>query len=599
MDKKLQSILKRLSICLLLPFMAQQAMAEEFTVVKNLTDGYYNILTNDRKYVNVAGRRTVNFVSESDAKKKAGTVIRITTNDKGQVEILRSQGVDIPSYAKRAMNYVPEIVQLVVNKLHAAGTGEILGNDGLDAIMKIFNESFDYHLYLEPAENGAYRIYGKTPSMKKVVEFYANPENKAKVDAKLPQLEKFINDAIQKVLDKTGGRGKSILVPFSLETVWENMGGASSGLPEPKDDAISTFYSKVLSNENHVWNFAYQTAMIYWENLKKHPRFPEIKDKLGEYAKYIDKVENIRPDFKYYIVPGTSTLDIISEGNTKIKDKDLSTAWTLQECTEFNVKFPEENKRGDKYYTTLYTDFAYTLPKGVTAMKVTAVSDAGVAKTEEISGIIPAQTPVMLVSESENLTQMLKLSTENGSAITDNLLNGPDYLINKYKIKTAQVATLFDYAKSIFGDSFYTNYLAEYEHLMARNAGTVNNKYFFGLTDDDLGLCTYTSGSHKDCVVRSLAVDDSNKNLAFSDHWTVAANKAFLVSDKHDVIKLFLKGDINMDGKVDSADIVRLVDYILERESTVPCDVDACDVNEDGKIVVADVTSLVDIILNQ
>ena len=48
-----------------------------------------------------------------------------------------------------------------------------------------------------------------------------------------------------------------------------------------------------------------------------------------------------------------------------------------------------------------------------------------------------------------------------------------------------------------------------------------------------------------------------------------------------------------------SADIVRLVDYILERESSVPCDVDACDVNEDGKIVVADVTSLVDIILNQ
>ena len=110
-------------------------------------------------------------------------------------------------------------------------------------------------------------------------------------------------------------------------------------------------------------------------------------------------------------------------------------------------------------------------------------------------------------------------------------------------------------------------------------------------------LCN-SSGKEDDCVVRSLAVDDNNK-LAFSDRWTVAANKAFLVSDKHDVIKLFLKGDINMDGLVNSADIVRLVDYILERESTVPCDVDACDVNEDGKIVVADVTSLVDIILNQ
>lgn len=594
MEKKLLSNLRRLSVCLLLPFIALQAMAQESTGA-NVTDGYYNILTSDSKYVNVAGRKTVNFVSGEAAKTKAGTVIRVKTNDKGQVEILRSQGVDIPGYAERAMNYVPKIVQLVANKLNAEGTGEILGNDGLQAIMDKFNASFDYHLYLEPAENGAYRIYGKTPSMQPVVDFYL--ENKAKVDAKLPQLEDFINDAIQKVLKKTNGSGASVLVPFRLHTVWEKMGGASSGsgLTEPTDDAsIAKFYNEVLRNKDNVWNFAYQTAMIYWENLKKHPRFPEIKDKLGEYAQYIDKVENIRPDFKYYIVPGTSTLDIISEGNVNIKE--ASTAWTLKPCTEFTVKFPEANKRGDKYYTTLYTDFAYTLPEGVTAMKVTAVSEAGVAKTEEITGTIPAQTPILLVS-TEAGDKALTPTTDAGTAVTDNLLNGPDYLINKYNIKTAQVESLFNYAKSIFGDSFYTNYIAEYEHLMARNAGTVNNKYFFGLTDDDLNLCTYTSGSENDCVVRSLAVDDNNK-LAFSAHWTVAANKAFLVSEDHDVIKLFLKGDINMDGKVDVADVTTLVDYILERNPS-PCDVDACDVNEDTKKDVSDVTTLVDIILER
>lgn len=598
MEKKLLSNLRRLSVCLLLPFIAQQAMAQEFTSAN--VDGYYNILTSDSKYVNVAGRKTVNFVSATDAKTKAGTVIRVKTktNSNGQVEveILRSQGVDIPGYAERAMNYVPKIVQLVVDKLHAEGTGEILGNDGLDAIMQIFNESFDYHLYLESAGSDTYRIYGKTPSMEKVVEFYKKPENKAKVDAKLPKLEKFINDAIQKVLKKTNGSGASILVPFSLHTVWEKMGGASSGLAEPINAAsISEFYSQVLSTEDNVWNFAYQTAMIYWGNLKKHPRYEtDIKPKLGEYAKYIDKVENIRPNFKYYIVPGTSTLDIISQGNTKITD--ASTAWKLQECTEFNVNFPKANKRGDKYYTTLYTDFAYTLPEGVTAMKVTAVSDAGVAKTEEITGtIIPAQTPVMLVSTAPG-DQTLTLTKEAGTAITDNLLKGPDYLINTYGIKTAQVESLFNFAKKIFGGSFYDNYVSEYEHLMARNAGTVNNKYFFGLTKDDLGLCTYTSGSENDCVVRSLAVDDNNK-LAFSDHWTVAANKAFLVSDKHDVIKLFLKGDINMDGKVDSADLVRLVDRILQKVNPLPCDEDACDVNEDGKLDSADVLSLVNILL--
>ena len=50
-----------------------------------------------------------------------------------------------------------------------------------------------------------------------------------------------------------------------------------------------------------------------------------------------------------------------------------------------------------------------------------------------------------------------------------------------------------------------------------------------------------------------------------------------------------LKGDINMDGKVDVADIVRLVDRILQKENPLPCDEDACDVNEDGILDSADV----------
>ena len=63
--------------------MALQAMAQ--STVPDEKDGYFNILTNDGKYVNVAGRRTVNFASATDAKTKAGTVIRVKTNNEGQV----------------------------------------------------------------------------------------------------------------------------------------------------------------------------------------------------------------------------------------------------------------------------------------------------------------------------------------------------------------------------------------------------------------------------------------------------------------------------------------------------------------------------------
>ena len=177
-------------------------------------DGYYTIKNNGNgKYVNVAGRKTVTFVDETATATAAGTVIRVKANavegkEDLQVEVLRSQGVDIPGYAEKAMNYVPKIVELAVNKLGANGEGNLLGANGLKAIMDKFNESFDYHLYLEEVGENSYRIYGRTPSMQPVVEFYV--ANKDNVNAKLPMLEQFINDAIKKVLQKTNDSGASI-----------------------------------------------------------------------------------------------------------------------------------------------------------------------------------------------------------------------------------------------------------------------------------------------------------------------------------------------------------------------------------------------------
>lgn len=579
-------------------------VSKTFTIVEKqagaeVADGYYNIKTSDGKYVNVAGRKTVTLASDT---KSAGTVIRVSADANG-VKVLRSQGVDVPGYAKKAMNYVPEIVQLAVDKLHAEGSGAILGEHGLDAIMEEFNKSFDYNLYLEKSGD-AYRIYGRTPSMKPVVDFYA--KNKANVDAKLPQLEGFINSAIDKVLQKTGGRGASILVDFKLHDVWQNMPGK---LTEPTDEASTLkFYEEVLSSETNVWNFAYQTAMIYWGNVKNHPRFAEIKNKLGDYAKYIDKVENIRPNFKYYIVPSGSGVDFISEGNEAIINNNASAAWTMQAVTTFQVELPTEKNvtvyptsggtqtTYKEYYTTLYTDFAYTLPKGVKAYKVTAITDQGVAKREEITGTIPAQTPVLLVGESNTAT--LTLSTEAGTAITDNLLVGPDALINEYKIKTPQVVSLFDFAKSILGESAYDTYVKKYEHLMLKNAGTLNNKYFFGLSNDDLGKCADEEGL---IPVRSLGNKDGQP--CFYENWVAGANQAFLVTMDHDPVMLFLVGDVNRDGIVSIADVTALVNIILGK-AKYPADNDkydfeAANVNGDEIISIADVTALVNIILGK
>ena len=126
--------------------------------------------------------------------------------------------------------------------------------------MAKFNESFDHHLYVEPAEGG-YRLYGKTPSMQPVVEFYR--ENQAKVDAKLPMLEQTSS-----TMPSTRSWRRPTAVcqhpePFSVHQTWERMGGT---LTEPVDEASTmAFYQEVLNNKNYVWDFAYETAMIYWE----------------------------------------------------------------------------------------------------------------------------------------------------------------------------------------------------------------------------------------------------------------------------------------------------------------------------------------------
>ena len=552
--------------------------------------GYYQIKNNgNSKYANVAGRKTLNFVE--DPADKAGTVIWLETNDKGQVQSLRSQAADLQRYADRVVEYyVPKAVELVVEKLHADGAGNILGENGLDAIMDKFNESFDHHLYVEEAQDG-YRIYGKTPSMQPVVEFYR--EHTAQVEAKLPMLEDFINSALDKLKEKIGGQ--SVFQPFSLLNIWERMGGT---LTKPEDDAsIMAFYREVLNNKNYVWDFAYQTATFYLENLKSHQRWPEVEAMMGEYAQYFNKLEQVRPDFKYYIVADGDKPDFISEGNVDIINNEARTIWTVEPRTTFTVNIAENNLFGcpladgvGGYATTLYTDFAYTVPDGVTAYKVTSI-DGGKATIEALSDVIPAQTPVLLTAKEAG-TVTLTLSTEAGTAVTGNLLYGPDYLINEYDLKTEQVQSLFDQIKAKMGQSFYDTYVAQYEYLADLNSGTVNNKYFWGLKQSDVEKCSNDGG--EDCVVRNLSGDK------FIDNWKVETNKAFLVTDEYNEITFnTLHGDVNHDGLVNIEDVTDLIDRLLGMPDAYH--LKACeycsDVNKNGTVKIDDVTTLIDILL--
>lgn len=555
-----------------------------------ITAGFYTIKNlGNKQFVNVAGRKTVTFVGETAT--APGTVIKVESNEKGQVQVLRSQGVDLPGYAERAMKYVPKVVQLVAEKLGAEGEGNLLGKDGLGKIMDKFNESFDYHLYTEQGEQGV-RIYGKTPSMQPVVDFYN--DNKANVDAKLPMLEDFINSAINKVLEKTGGSGASILTKFSLYEIWDKMGKT---LTKPVDaDSKLAFLQDVLSDKKYVWDFAYQTAMKYWKPLISHEKVQQNLSQLGDLAQYVEKIEYIRPDVKYYIVQKNGKIDFISQDNTLLKE--ASSEWELTAREKFTVNFDKQNVQKEKYYTTLYTDFAYTLPTGVKAMTVTKVAELNgknIAITETIEGAVPAQTPVLLESATAGDVE-LTLDVTDGTAI-ENLLKGNDWLVNLLNITTPQVDKLFgivhDLLKYENMESLYDRYVKEYEYLKKRNAGTVNNKYFFALSGDDIAeapgktnVCQFTK---------------DEQGLAFSYNLEQSpANKAFLPGDK-DPVYLSFVGDVNRDGKVSVADVNALVEIVLgkvtEADNTKNYDFEAAHVNADEDITIADVTALVNIIL--
>ena len=560
-------------------------------------DGYFKVMNNgNQKFVNVAGRKTITFANEANIDKMAGTVVYLKTDEHGQVQSLRSQAADLQGYADRAMRYVPEIVQMAVDKLHAEGTGEILGNEGLDSIMAKFDECFDHHLYVEAAEGG-YRLYGKTPSMQHVVDFYR--ENQEKVDAKLPQLEAFINSAIEKVLEKTGGRGASILQPFSLRETWQRMGGT---LTEPVDEASTmAFYREVLNNKNYVWDFAYETAMTYWERLKNNQTFIENKDKLGEFAQYIDKIEDVRPDFKYYIVQDNNQIDYISEGNVDIINTLPRTVWTLTPRDKFTVNFDSNMTMDDRlYYTTLYTDFAYSMPEGVKAYKVTEVNNNGVGAIEALEGTIPAQTPVLLKSNAAGDVE-LTIAAAGNADVTGNLLVGADYFINTYEIKTPQVEGMFNMVATVFGEnsSFYQELLNKYGYLMIKTSGTVNNKYFWALTNDDLMECVVENElGEEDCVVRTLGKDEDG--IGFYSEWTAPINQAFLASDKFNPVKLLLGKDVTRDGLWNVVDVTATISIIL---GTAPennnYDYDAADFDNSGRINVADVTAMIAYILGK
>lgn len=92
-------------------------------------------------------------------------------------------------------------------------------------------------------------------------------------------------------------------------------------------------------------------------------------------------------------------------------------------------------------------------------------------------------------------------------------------------------------------------------------------------------------------------VDGSGNTKALGDHRPAVAEFALMRVSKVQ----FLRGDVNRDGSITTADVAALVEILLGKDAVEPYayDHDAADVNADGTISIADATALVNLLLGR
>lgn len=497
-------------------------------------DGYYYIKNNaSGNYVQVKGRIHA-APDATDPTTLPGCVIKVATEDNGKVTELRSQAVDVPNAIGRAMKYIPEIVELVVAKLAVEGSGDdyLLGTTGVDAIMQKFNENIDANFYVEETDMG-YRIYAKTPSMTPVKEFYL--ENKAKVDSKLmePGLEETINKILLKIINKVKGTNSTTIAPkweFNVHTIWQEMGGK---LIEPVDDTSKlAFYQEVLTDEGNIWLFAQTTAIHYLNAVETSQTFEQHanEEAVQKYWGMVKKIVNqIRPDFKYYVVADGNDFTFISEGNKDIKNNEARTFWTLEEVgSNFVLNLNASLTQDELYYGTLYTDFGYKLPANCNAYSISEITADGYAIASLIGNEVPAQTPVLI--EATGTTLNLQPKDIKGT-ISGNLLVGNDFLVKEYGIVNDMISSIYGLASN------YVAAVQDYAYLTLKTAGTVNNKFFFTLSASELKEAM-SSDFTVDGMVRVFNIGYSGSNAGllgfFKYKGDLPGNKAFLYNPQYE-----------------------------------------------------------------
>lgn len=193
------------------------------------------------------------------------------------------------------------------------------------------------------------------------------------------------------------------------------------------------------------------------DKLTKNQKLQIINDTYL-FAEYQGVSLYMSDTYESYLANQDMNACIISGKTRRELSKDYAT-WEVIKVDNTNeyLGVKPELSLGGKYYTTMYTSFAYDLSEGMKAYYIDTYKcgnyiDNPIAQLKEISGRIPAATPVILeCSSTDPKVNKLLPATGKGTAIKDNELTGVYFSYVKLTPKGVEntVATLGAQLKNV------------------------------------------------------------------------------------------------------------------------------------------------------
>ena len=123
----------------------------------------------------------------------------------------------------------------------------------------------------------------------------------------------------------------------------------------------------------------------------------------------------------YDVETGILTIRVQGEDYDASSNADAYTEYTIQ----FKPCSASMSISSTAQYATFVAPFDVTVPSGVTAYTVSGYEDGSATlKMTEVSGTIPANTPVILNSESDLTENVYGINSATGTSVTSGLLTG-------------------------------------------------------------------------------------------------------------------------------------------------------------------------------